>query len=292
MEKRNFGGSGILVSLFGFGAGHIGGNELAENEVSVLLNSVLDLGINLIDTARGYGLAEERIGKYISHRRNEYILSTKVGYGIPGYNDWTYDCVIAGVNEALRIMKTDYIDIVHLHSCPLETLTNSEVIYALNKTVEEGKIRIAAYSGENEALRFAVESEMFKGIQTSVNITDQRDIETILPAAKKKGIGVIAKRPLANIPWSFTKRPYGEYCEEYWVRWKEMNLDLGIDWNEAALRFAAHTIGVNSVIAGTSNINHLKSNLEAINKGPLPDEIYSEIRNAFIKNDKGWIGKV
>ena len=292
MEKRNFGSSGLLVPLLGFGAGHIGGNELTEHEVSVLLNFALDLGINLIDTARGYGLSEERIGKYISHRRDEYILSTKVGYGIPGYNDWTYDCVIAGVNEALRIMKTDYIDIVHLHSCPLETLTNSEVIYALNKTVEDGKVRVAAYSGENDALRFAVESGMFGSIQTSLNITDQRDIEVILPAAKEKGIGVIAKRPLANNPWRFNKRPYGEYCEEYWVRWKEMNLDLSIDWNEAALRFAAYTIGVNSVIAGTSNTNHLKSNLEAINQGPLPDETYNEIRSAFNKNDKGWIGQV
>ncbi len=292
MERRNFGNSGLQVSVLGFGAGHIGGNEISEDEVSRLLNSALDLGISLIDTARGYGLSEERIGKYISRRRNEFVLSTKVGYGIPGYNDWTYDCVIAGVNEALRIMKTDYIDIVHLHSCLLGTLQHGEVIKALNKTVEEGKVRVAAYSGENEALKFAIESGMFGSVQTSINITDQRNIETIFPLTKEKGIGVIAKRPLANIPWRFDEKPYGEYCEEYWVRWEEMNLDLEMDWNEAAIRFSAYTFGVDTIIAGTSNIDHLKSNLKALNKGPLPDEIYNEIRNAFRENDKGWIGQL
>jgi len=292
MEKRNFGSSGLKVSVLGFGAGHIGGNKITENEVSLLLNSILDLGINLIDTARGYGLSEERIGKYISQRRREFVLSTKVGYGIPGYNDWTYDCIIAGVNEALRIMRTDYIDIVHLHSCPLGTLEYGEVIKALNKTVEDGKVRVAAYSGENEALKFVVDSGAFGSIQTSINITDQRNLDTILPAAKEKGIGVIAKRPLANIPWRFSERPYGEYCEEYWVRWKAMNMDLGIDWNEAALRFTAYTSGVNTCIAGTSNINHLKNNLEFINKGPLPDNIYNQIRESFKSNDNNWIGLV
>ena len=292
MEKRNFGSSGLKVSALGFGAGHIGGNEITENEVSHLLNSILDLGINLIDTARGYGLSEERIGKYLSHRRSDFILSTKVGYGIPGYIDWTYDCIIAGVNEALRIMRTDYIDIVHLHSCPLGTLEYGEVIKALNKTVEDGKVRVAAYSGENEALKFAVESGMFGSIQTSINITDQRNIETILPSAKKKEMGVIAKRPLANLPWRFNETPYGEYCEEYWVRLKEMNLNFGMDWNEIAIRFAAYTFGVDSIIAGSSNIKHIKSNLEMLNKGPLPENIYNQIRESFKSHDNDWIGQV
>ncbi len=292
MEKRNFGTSSLHVTPLGFGAGHIGGNELSENEADVLLNSILDLGVNLIDTARGYGLSEERIGKYISHRRKEFVLSTKVGYGIPGYNDWTYDCIIAGVDEALRILKTDYIDIVHLHSCPLGTLEYGEVIKALNKTVEDGKVRIAAYSGENEALKFAVESSAFGSIQTSINLTDQRNLDTILPAAKEKGMGVIAKRPLANIPWKYTERPYGKYCEEYWHRWKTMNLDFGMDWNEVALRFAAYTFGIDSIIAGSSNVDHIKSNLEMLNKGPLPNNIFNQIRESFKAHDNNWLGQV
>ena len=116
MIYRTFAGEDIKVSALGYGAGLIGISDLDNNSVEVLLNSVLDLGINLIDTARGYGLSEERIGQFISHRRKEFILSTKVGYDIPGTTDWTYDCIIKGIDAALVKPRTDYIDIVHLHS--------------------------------------------------------------------------------------------------------------------------------------------------------------------------------
>ncbi|MCL5028059.1 MAG: aldo/keto reductase [Bacteroidetes bacterium] len=296
MEKREFGNTGLKVSQVGFGAGHIGGNELTENEASILLNSVLDLGINLIDTARGYGLSEERIGKYISRRRKDFILSTKIGYGIPGYNDWTYDCIIAGVDEALRIMKTDYIDIVHLHSCPIGTLEYGGVIDALLKTVEAGKVRVAAYSGENNELGFSIGSGRFGSVETSVNITEQYHLDNLLQEAKSKGMGVIAKRPLANVPWRFEQQPHGDYSEQYWLRWKKMDLDLGInsvkDWNETALRFVVFTDVVDCAIVGTSNINHLKENIKMINKGPLPKDIYYKIRTAFRKNNDGWMGQI
>ena len=59
-------------------------------------------GVNLIDTARGYGLSEERIGRHLAHRRQDFLLSTKVGYGVEGLPDWTYDCIVGGVERALR----------------------------------------------------------------------------------------------------------------------------------------------------------------------------------------------
>jgi len=292
IEKRNFGNSGLKVFPLGFGAGHIGSNELSEEEISKLLNSVLDLGINLIDTARGYGASEERIGKYISHRRSEYILSTKIGYSVPGYNDWTYDCIIAGVDLALRTLRTDYLDIVHLHSCPIGTLEYGEVINALQKTVGAGKIRIAAYSGENNELSFSIHSGRFGGIETSINIFDQRNLDYLLPEARQRGIGVIAKRPVGNIPWQFDERPYGKYAEEYWLRMKKMKLDFGENWLDTALRFTAFTEGVDTFIVGTSNLNHLKNNLKILDKGPLPEETYTQIRNAFKENDNNWTGQV
>lgn len=290
--KHNFGTTGLKLFPLGFGAGHIGGSEASDKDVSFLLNSVLDLGINLIDTARGYGKSEERIGKFISKRRNEFILSTKVGYGIPGFNDWTYDSVIAGVDEALKLLSTDYIDIVHLHSCGIETLQHGEVIEALNKTVEVGKVRVAAYSGENRELEFAVRSGKFGSAQTSVNITDQRDIDNILQEAKSRGMGVIAKRPLANVPWRFNDQPFGDYSEQYWLRWKKMNLDLGMDWNEVALRFAVFTNVVDCAIVGSSKLEHIKACIEAVNKGPLPKDIYYQVRTSFKYNDDNWTGQI
>jgi aryl-alcohol dehydrogenase-like predicted oxidoreductase len=289
MIYRDFGNTGFKVSALGFGTGQIGDFNLAEKQVEQLLNSALDLGINLIDTARGYYVSEERIGKYISHRRNEFILSTKVGYGIEGYQDWTYDIIIAGVDEALKILKTDYIDIVHLHSCSLDILKDGRVIDALHKTIDSGKVRVAAYTGENEELNFAVDSNSFGSVMTSVNLCDQVDIDGLIKSADRKGMGVIAKRPLANAPWRFAERPYGNYAETYWLRWKEMNLPEIDDWLNTFLRFSAFTEGVHSAIVGTTNPDHLKQSIRSIERGPLPDELYKLIRNSF---NPDWRGEI
>jgi aryl-alcohol dehydrogenase-like predicted oxidoreductase len=292
METRQFGFTGLKVSALGFGAGHIGDHKSDEKPIEKLLNAAVDLGVNLFDTARGYGASEERIGKFLSHRREEIILSTKVGYDIPGYKDWTYDCIIAGVTEALRRLRTDHIDIVHLHSCSTDILRNNGVIDALEKVKEEGKIKVAAYSGENEHLAYSIESGRFGSIQTSINIADQRNIDSLLPRAKVMGLGVIAKRPAANIAWKFKEIPAGLYAEEYWHRLKRMNLRHDIDFQDVALRFAAFTWGVDSVIVGTNNIKHLKENAKLIEKGPLPYDVYYEIRDAFKQNDINWVGQL
>lgn len=292
MIYRNFGNTDIKVSALGFGAGEIGGYAVSEKDSENILNTVLDLGINLIDTARGYFASEERIGRYISQRRNEFILSTKVGYDIEGYENWSYDIILAGVDSALKLMKTDYLDIVHLHSCDLNTLQSGEVIEALHKTIEQGKVKIVAYSGENEELNFAVESNSFGSIQTSVNICDQIDIDVSIKQAKEKGMGVIAKRPIANAPWKFSERPFGNYCEEYWHRWKTMNLPEQENWLDTFLRFTVFTNGVDTAIVGTTNINHLKSNIKIIEQGPLDDELNNLIVDSFKTHNQNWRGEV
>ncbi|WP_442598816.1 aldo/keto reductase [Neobacillus sp. D3-1R] len=290
---REFGQTGLKVSVLGFGAGHIGDSKMDDSSAETLLNEVLDAGITLIDTARGYGLSEERIGKFLSKRRQEFVLSTKVGYSVPGFEDWTYDCIMAGVDLALKTMKTDYIDIVHLHSCPLETLQKGEVVEALQETVKTGKVRVAAYSGENEALEYAISTGAFGSIQTSINICDQRVIDNGLAQANTKSMGVIAKRPIANAPWRFNERPVGHYSEVYWERLQKMNLNPhGIDLGELALRFTAYLDGVSSCIVGTGNLEHLKHNVKLVEKGPLPVDMVNEIRAAFKRHDDNWIGQV
>lgn len=299
MEKRPFVASGPLISPLGYGAGHVGGLDLSEDFVGELLNKVVDAGINLIDTARGYGLSEERIGRHLSWRRKDFVISTKVGYGIPGAEDWSYDAVRRGVETALKLMRTDRIDIVHLHSCSLETLKKGDVIRALHRCREEGLIGLTAYSGENEELRWALASRAFDSLQLSVNIADQRCIREILPDALTSGAGIIAKRPLANAPWRFEHRPEGDYCETYWVRLKAMNLGgelstlaESLDWGDLALRFAAFTPGVGSCIVGSIKWPHILSNIEAVKRGPLPSDLYDKIRRAFDRNDENWIGQI
>ncbi len=293
MEYREFGNTGLKISSIGFGAGHIGGDHADDKSVESLLNGALDLGINLIDTARGYGQSEERIGRLLGNRRKDFILSTKIGYGIDGIPDWTPPIIHAGVTTALRKLRTDHLDIVHFHSCPIEVLRNDEMLKAIQQEVETGRVRVAAYSGENAALEYAVNSGVFGSIQCSFNIADQRSIDIILPLTGSKKMGVIAKRPVANIAWRFQERPTGQYAEVYWDRLQAMKLNPGkLDWLEMALRFTLSVPGVHSCIIGTGNIDHLKRNVALAAGGKLPEKTYQEIRAAFTSCDRNWIGQV
>jgi aryl-alcohol dehydrogenase-like predicted oxidoreductase len=292
IPQRAYGSTGLRLSLLGLGAGQIGDGQSDEAHVGKLLNEALDFGITLIDTARGYVLTEERIGRHIAHRRKEFVLSTKVGYGIDGVLDWTYDCILAGVDRALKLMKTDHLDIVHLHSCPLDTLKGGEVIDALDRCVTDGKIRFAAYSGDNEPLEWALASGRFRGLMCSVNVFDQRAIERVVTPAGKHAVGLIAKRPIGNAPWLHANQPTGQYCEQYWLRMKAMGLDFGADWADTALRFTAFTVGVTSCIVGGKNIDHIRSNIASIARGPLASDVVAKIRAAFTQHDDNWSGQV
>lgn len=293
MIYREFGNTGFKVSALGFGAGHIGADESAGKDFGHLLNLVLDSGINLIDTARAYGSSEENIGRYIAHRRGEFILSTKVGYNSEWHPDWSYETVLSNIDEALRKMRTDYLDIVHLHSCDLKVLEKGDATAALEKAREQGKVRVVAYSGENEALEFAIKSKRFGSLQTSVNFCDQKGISEFLPLAKKEGMGVIAKRPIANAPWRHEHPPVGHYSEEYWHRWKKMAPHThGLPWDELAIRFTVFTTGVDSAILGTSSAVNLKKAVEGISKGALHPEVYGYFRDLFAKSENGWQGLI
>jgi len=123
IERRQLGRTGLSVSVLGFGAMDLGGppaaNEISDKDASQVLNTVLDSGINFIDTAICYGTSEARIGQAISHRRKEYILATKCGcqpgrpMGAP--NIHTTANIRTGVEHSLHTMRTDYLDIVQFH---------------------------------------------------------------------------------------------------------------------------------------------------------------------------------
>ena len=293
MIRRSFGKTNLEVSALGFGAGHIGSPDMTEDAAGTILNRAVDLGVNLIDTARGYGLSEERVGRHLSWRRNEVVISTKGGYGVPGVPDWTGECITQGINQALERLQTDYIDIFHLHSCPTDTLENSDVIPALERALKLAKIRVAAYSGDNEALEWAALSGKFGSLETSVNICDQRVLEKVMPNAAQAGLGIIAKRPIANAPWRYSERPVGNYCETYWERLQIMKLEPeGLDWDEFALRFSAFAPGVSSAIVGTSSLTNLARNVEIVEKGALSSDAVARVRAAFKMHDQDWVGQV
>lgn len=293
MEQRSFGSSGLNVSVVGLGAGHIGSPDMPEHEVERLLCRTLDLGITLIDTAPGYGLSEERIGRHLAHRRQQFVLSTKCGYGVPGVADWTGECIRQGIDLALRRLRTDVLDIVHLHSCPAAVLARGEVVEELARAAEAGKVRVAAYSGDAVDLDAALQLPALRAIQCSINFCDQRALLSQVPLATSRGMGVIAKRPLANAPWRFAERPVGHYAETYWERLQVLSLEPGaLSWPELALRFVLSAPGVSSCIVGTSNADHLEANVGLASKGPLPPDHYEAIRERFLAVGSDWVGQV
>ena len=292
MHLRDFGQTGLNVFPLGFGGGQIGGPEQSEAELEHLLKGLLELGVNLFDTARGYGESEARIGRLLRKQRSQCLFSTKVGYGVPGLPDWTADCVRAGIDQALRLMQTDYLDIVHLHSCPLETLQRGEVISALQAAVKAGKVRVMAYSGENEPLAWAIQSGYFGSIQTSVNLCDPYSLLHLLPEARQRGLGVIAKRPLANAFWRFSEQPHGDYAETYWLRWRTLGLSSALPMPELAIRYAAYAPGVDTCIVGSRTFSHLQSLRQALEHGPLPEESLAHLNQAYQQHARDWRGEV
>jgi aryl-alcohol dehydrogenase-like predicted oxidoreductase len=292
MILQPLGHTGLTVSALGFGAMHIHDERTTEAEAAALLNGVLDAGITLIDTARGYGLSEARIGRHLRARRSEFVLSTKVGYSVEGMPDWTYECIVHGVERALRLMQTDWLDIVHLHSCPLPVLQQGDVIRALLDCRAAGKLRVAAYSGDNAEIDFAIASGAFGSLQTSISLCDQAHLSTRAARADHAGIGVIAKRPLAGAVWRHAQRPTDFAEGQYWDRFQAMGLTHAEDWADVALRFVAFHTGAASAIVGTAKPQNLRRNLDALARGPLPAALVCALRDAFQPHAEAWPGLI
>ena len=285
--QRRFGQTGLSVSMIGLGAGQIGVEEVSEAEAAEVLNGALDLGVTLIDTAASYGLSEERIGRHVSGRRDEFVLSTKGGSGIDGVPDWSSESVTASIDRSLRRTRSERLDIFFLHSCPVAVLERGDLQETLDEAVAAGKVGVAGYSGDNEHLGFAVDSGRFGALETSVNIADQWNLRNVV--GRTSELGVIAKRPIANAPWRFAERPSGNYAELYWQRLRELDLDPAeLDWAEFALRFTAYAPGVDSAITGTAKLANLRRNVEAASDGPLPDAVLDSIDQAWQRVGADW----
>jgi aryl-alcohol dehydrogenase-like predicted oxidoreductase len=300
MEKRRLGKTDMDVSVLGFGGSEIGYEETALETVADLLNSALDAGLNVIDTAECYRGSEESIGKAISHRRKDFFLFTKCGHphGIESGADWSRDSILQSIERSLQRLKTDYIDLVQLHSCSESELQRGEVISALQAAREKGFTRHIGYSGDSRAAHYAVESDAFDTLQTSINIADQEAIELTLPLAREKNIGVIAKRPLANVAWKTGHRPMESYHHEYWERLRKLKYDFLSSYDlekmiSMALRFTLSVPGVHTAIVGTTKPERWEANARLLDAGPLSESEFMAIRHRWDEvAPRIWIGQV
>lgn len=299
MEKRRLGKTDMDVSVLGFGGSEIGYKATAVETVVDLLNRALDAGLNLIDTAECYRGSEEAIGHAVGHRRNDFYLFTKCGHphGIESGANWSKTSILESIERSLRRLGTDRVDVVQLHSCSESELRKGEAIEALQTAREKGYTRYIGYSGDSGAARYAVECSAFDTLQTSISIADQEAIELTLPVAREKNIGVIAKRPLANVAWRTGHHPIDSYHHEYWERLRKLEYDFLTDEDlehtvSIALRFTLTVSGVHTAIVGTTKPERWESNAQLLETGPLSEREFQAIRQRWEDvAPRIWVGQ-
>lgn len=297
MEKRRFGGTDMDVGVLGFGGAEIGHGGVPEETVGHLLNEALDAGLNVIDTAECYVKSEEMIGNTVSGRRDDFFLFTKCGHpGGMGTEDWSVPGLLSSIERSLRRLKTDCVDLVLLHTCSEDALRKGEVIEALQQARERGYTRYIGYSGDSMAAKYAIECDVFDALETSVSIADQEALELTLPLALERNLGVIVKRPIANVAWRTGRKPASPYEHVYWDRLVKLDYDfLKGDLEESvrpALQFTLAAPGVHTLIVGTTRPGRWGENAALVEGGALPAEEVEAIRARW--NDvarETWVGQ-
>jgi aryl-alcohol dehydrogenase-like predicted oxidoreductase len=298
IPTRTLGRTGEDVTILGFGAmelrGQPRGPAVSDEDAGRLLNSVLDLGINLIDTSIDYGRSEELIGHFIEGRRGEYFLASKCGCLIgeppagstPPYpHDYKSENLRAGIEQSLARLKTDHLDLLQVHISPSkEQMEADSTIETMQALQQEGKVRFLGMSGTLPHLPEHIEMGVFDVFQIPYSAL-QREHEALIDDAVAAGAGTLIRggaargAPAEDKDWS--TGPIGLAEGEGQRRWEESGIEelLGdMSRLEFVLRFTLSHPGLSSTIVGTSKINHLESNVAIAEKGPLPSDLYEEAK--------------
>ena len=286
LPKRELGRTGLQVTMLGYGAMELRGAPRArpttDEQAETILNAVLDAGINYIDTSIDYGVSEERIGRYISHRRSEYYLASKCGCLVGAATAqvsphvYTHDNIIAGVEQSLVRMKTDYLDLVQFHISPSkQMLEENGSVDALMGLKEAGKVRFIGMSGTLPHLRDHIAMGVFDVFQIPYSAME-REHEAVIAAASEAGAGIVVRGGAAKGAPS-----EGKQRGHQWERWQRAKLDdlLGdMGPMEFILRFTFSNPDLDTTIVGTANPAHLRDNVAVLQKGALPANMYAEAK--------------
>ena len=302
IETRPLGRTGTDVTILGYGAmelrGQPHGPATADEDAGRLLNEVLDAGINLIDTSPDYGRSEELIGCYLGHRRDEYFLASKCGCLLgppppgarpPFPHDWSAANVRAGVEQSLRRLGTDRLDLVQVHMSPSRAqLDADDTVPTLMALRDEGKVRFIGMSGILPNLPDHIAMGVFEVFQIPYSAL-QREHEDLITAAAETGAGTLirggAARGTAAEDKNWTVQPLSSSGPPAQDRWQAAGLDEVLDGrmsrHQFILRFTLSHPALSSTIVGTSSLDHLRGNLAIAEKGPLPPDLYQRARDAL-----------
>ena len=261
----------------------------------------LDLGLTLIDTARSYGLSEERIGRHLARpaRRLRALDQGRLRHRRPTPTGRT-NASWRGVDAARDRLRTDVIDIVHLHSCGLETSAGGRGRRdALDRCGEQGKLRVAAYSGDDAALAFAVGERRLRQLPGVGQPLRPAGPARRSQIARARGARDDCQALAGRRPWHRgrprrTTRCTREYHRRFAAlraRARAASRPTGM---RLALRFAAYADGVDCVIVGGTNVRHLERNSRSRwPAGPLEaGGLTPRIRDAFARQGADWRGLI
>src|SRR5580693_5046149 len=205
IQTRPLGRTGANVTILGYGAmelrGQPRGPAITDDEAGRLLGAVLDSGINLIDTSVDYGHSEELIGRYLGHRRDEYFLASKCGCPLspppdatpPYQHDYSAGNVRADIEQSLRRLRTDRLDLVQVHMSPSHALMEAEhTVETLQSVRDEGKVRFIGMSGILPNLPDHIAMGVFEVFQIPYSAV-QREHEELITAAAGTGAGTLIR---------------------------------------------------------------------------------------------------
>lgn len=261
-----------------------GGRPVTEDEADTILNAVLDQGINFIDTANDYGRSEEFIGKYLSHRRGEFVLATKCGCTVVHKDEntddtphvWTRENLFRGLHESLERMKTDYVDVMQLHNPSVEQVEQGDLVAVLQEMKAQGKVRWIGISSTHPHIETYIDWGVFDVFQIPYSALERQHEEAIQKASDS-GAGVIIRGGVAR-----GEPGEGLGSTDRWAAWEAAKLDElleeGENRTQFLLRFTNSHPGMSTNIVGTKNPAHLADNIAAAAKGALPADVYAEAK--------------
>ncbi|MDD8019135.1 MAG: aldo/keto reductase [Bacteroidota bacterium] len=294
MEYRTLGRTGLSVSVLGFGALEIGRNwpywredkndfsRPAERDAISLIHSALDAGINFFDTAPAYQDSEEILGKALKGIRDEVFIGTKCGEWFDGKNsvyDYSYTETKKFIDSSLKLLQTDYIDLLQIHSADAEIIRRGETLTAMKEAQQHGKVRFLGLSTEFEdAAMLAIESGDYDSLQISYNAMNGDMAKHVIPSAKEKKLGVIIKDGMARGKLTVKYSDVTTPDERRKLDQLKILADKhAMSLSELAVRYVLSHPVVSSVIVGTKSKKNFAANVTAVNHGTLPFEILNTI---------------
>jgi len=304
LPKRKLGRTGLNVTALGFGAlelrGMIAGvgRELKPRQPELILNAVLDAGINYIDVSVDYGEAEEHIGRCIANRRKEFFIASKCGcppdvskflpaertrFGVPlpRLHDYSRENIIKTFDQSLRRMKTDYVDVLQFHFSPTrELLEQEKAVETLESLKRDGKIRFIGCSSILPNITDHINMGVFDVLQIPYSAL-QPEHEDTIAAAARAGMGIVIRGGVAKgLPGN------GQGSADLWDLWDKAKLDELLDGEhptEFMLRFTITSPDIHTTVVGTLDPEHLIGNIASVLKGPLPASVYSEAKRRLVE---------